>query len=132
MTGPARPVTDRSPAETLRLAAGYIRKLAEAATPGPWQHMCMGSDGCLVLRASGTVRERGRGRVAKFWLKDWQAGHADAAYVAAMSPPVALAVADWLDCHAALIDAENFPYCDEAIHKYPLQVARAYLGETDD
>jgi hypothetical protein len=124
-------MTDRSPAETLRLAAEQIRKAAEAATPGPWQHMCMGSDGCLVLRANGTVRERHRGRVAKFWLKDWQADHADAAYVAAMSPPVALAVAAWLEGVAYRDNDDDYGPVEAAEWNAALATARTYLGETD-
>jgi hypothetical protein len=57
-----------------------------AATPGPWKHMCLGSEGCLVLRETGTVRERGRGRVARFGQKDWAADHADAEFVARHDP----------------------------------------------
>lgn len=82
-----------TPAETIRRAAALMRERAEAATEGPWAHMCLGSEGCLVLRASGTVRERGHGRVARFGQKDWQADHADAEFVAGMHPLVALAVA---------------------------------------
>src|ERR1039458_3824529 len=89
-----------APATHLRAAAGILRERSSAATPGLWQHMCLGSEGCLVLRKHGTIRERGRGRVARFGHKDWQADHADAAFVAAMNPVVALAVADWLDNEA--------------------------------
>ena len=62
-----------SPAEALRLAAALMRESAGKATPGPWDHMCLGSEGCLVLRKHGTIRERGQGRVARFGQKDWQA-----------------------------------------------------------
>lgn len=116
-------------AETLRRAATLMRERAEAATDGPWNHMCLGSEGCLVLRKHGAIRERGRGRVARFGQKDWQADHADAAFVAAMNPAVAQALAGWLDCAAALIDATVFPHDDDAITRYPLAVARAYLED---
>lgn len=88
----------------LRIAASTLREHAEAATPGLWQHMCLGSEGCLVLRRHGTVRERGKGRVARFGQKEWKADHADAAYVATMAPPVAAALADWLDAAAQAWD----------------------------
>ena len=101
---PPLPSPETSPSAYLRAAAATLREVAAKATPGLWQHMCMGSDGCLVLRRNGTVRERGRGRVAKFWLKDWQADHADAEYVATMAPPVAAALADWLDAAAQAWD----------------------------
>jgi hypothetical protein len=84
----------------LRQAAASLREHAAAATPGLWKHMCLGSEGCLVLRRHGTIREIGRGRVARFGHKDWKADHADAAYVAMMAPPVAAALADWLDAAA--------------------------------
>ena len=92
------------PAAYLRTAAAALRERAASATPGLWGHMCLGSEGCLVLRRSGTIRERGRGRVARFGQKDWQADHADAAYVAMMAPPVADALADWLDAAAQAWD----------------------------
>ena len=102
-------------ADEIRRAASLMRERAEKATPGPWQHMCLGSEGCLVLRESGAVRERGRGRVARFGQKEWKADHADAEFVAAMSPPVALLVADWL------LAAVN----GEPVSGFPLKVARA-------
>jgi hypothetical protein len=55
----------------------------------------------------------------------------DLEYIAAMNPLVGLAVADWLDREASLLDAQVFPQSDPAMEKYPLAVARAYLGETD-
>jgi hypothetical protein len=70
----------------------------------------MGSDGCLVLRKHGTVRDRGHGRVAKFWLKDWQADHADATYVTMMAPPVAHALAGWLQVKAASPGDHDYGY----------------------
>jgi hypothetical protein len=93
-----------APATHLRAAAGILRERSSAATPGLWQHMCLGSEGCLVLRRHGTIRERGRGRVARFGHKDWQADHADAEYVATMAPPVAAALAEWLDAAAQAWD----------------------------
>lgn len=87
--------------EYFREAAATLREIAGAATPGLWQHMCLGSEGCLVLRRHGTIRERGHGRVARFGHKDWQADHADAAYVATMAPPVAEVLAAWLEVKAA-------------------------------
>lgn len=103
-------MTDTPPSAYLRQAAAALRGHASAATPGLWQHMCLGSDGCLVLRRNGTVRDRGRGRVAKFWLKDWQADHADAAYVAMMAPPVAEALAAWLEVKAASPGDHDYGY----------------------
>lgn len=91
-------------------AAHILYERANAATEGSWQHMCMGSDGCLVIRATGTARERGHGRVAKFWLKDWHEDHHDAVYVATMSPPVAIALAQWLQVKAANPGDHDYGY----------------------
>lgn len=116
---------------SIRTAAGRMRQTALAATPGPWQHMCMGSEGCLVLRATGTLRERGRGRVAKFGQKDWQTDHLDATYVTGMHPLVALAVADWLEDVADDVDSRPAEPCGCVLNDYyhqALAVARAYLG----
>jgi hypothetical protein len=113
-----------SPPEELRFAAKLLRERADAATPGPWQHMCLGSEGCLVLRATGTLRERGpHGRVARFGQKEWQADHADAEYVATMHPGVARALADWLDRTVTDDEYGEVTGFDEA-----LAVARACLG----
>jgi hypothetical protein len=113
------------PSQELREAAKLMRETAEAATGGRWQHMCMGSEGCAVLN-NGHLRDRKR--VAFFGRKEWKADHADAGYVASMDPPVALAVAGWLDDTAAELEsvpAGAFPVCNAVP---ALKVARAYLG----
>lgn len=129
----ARAGAEISATEELRLAAKMLRERADAATPGPWQHMCLGSEGCQVLRASGTVRERGRGRVARFGLKDWQADHADAEYVASMPPTVALAIADWLDECSRDVEGttRRSQCCEPRSVVAALNVARACLGTSD-
>jgi hypothetical protein len=96
--------TTDTPAAQLRAAAKLLRERAEKATPGPWKRMCLGSEGCLVIRDHATIRERGRGRVAKFGLNDWQADHADAEFVGSMDPVFAQAVADWLEATATEAD----------------------------
>lgn len=118
-------------AETLRNAAKFLRERAGAATPGPWQHMCLGSEGCLVLRAEGTIRERGHGRVARFGQKEWRADHADADYVTGMHPGVALLLADWLDVKAANLErvAVVGSHYRDHDYGYALAVARALLGD---
>jgi hypothetical protein len=104
MSKPRPAMTGAESPALLRAAAATLREQSEAATPGLWQHMCLGSEGCLVLRRHGTIRERGRGRVARFGQKDWQADHADAEYVATMAPPVAAALAGLLDAAAQAWD----------------------------
>lgn len=53
----------------------------------------------------------------------------DLDYIASMDPRVGLALADWLDREAALLDALVFPQSDLAMGRYPLAVARAFLKE---
>ena len=113
-----------SVAGELRAAATLMRERAEAATPGPWIHLCMGSDSCTVVRKSRSIRDRGF--VATFSRKQWHADHADAAHVAGMSPAVALAVADWLDaCGSAPEGTQPM-----SVYAAALIVAREYMGET--
>lgn len=126
MTNTPTPVP-KHPAALLRRAASLMRERAGAATAGSWQHMCLGSEGCLVLRQTGTIRERGRGRVARFGQKEWPADHADAEYVASMHPLVGVAVAKWLD----EVAADSHASLDAWVENAALAVARAYLGETE-
>jgi hypothetical protein len=133
------------PAEELREAARLMRERAEAATQGPWQHMCLGSEGCQVVRKNGTVRERGRCRVARFGMKDWMADHADAEFVTSMNPLAAKALARWLDITAKRAESElvvgsgKLPIacrlCSGLLYEdcycgwtEALDTARAYLG----
>lgn len=118
--------TPDSPAAELRQAAKLLRERASEATPGPWKHMCLGSEGCVVMRASGTIRERGpaRGTVARFGWKECMADHADAVFVATMSPPVAALLADLLGEVAADRHASLPQWVEDAA----LAVARAVLG----
>ena len=121
-----------SPAETLRSAAALMRERANAASPGPWHEMCLGSEGCSVLN-DGRLRERKH--VSFSGRKEWKADHADAEYIAGMSPLVGLALADWLDKEAERA-GELSGYEDSAAYplmlsgyRHPLAVARAFLGE---
>lgn len=82
-------------AARIREAAKVLRDAAENATPGPWTwvdryaaEMC-GADGAHVLYANSYEDQ-----------EDVQASESDAAYIALMSPPVALVLADWLDAEA--------------------------------
>ncbi|HMG61659.1 MAG TPA: hypothetical protein VK599_01810 [Streptosporangiaceae bacterium] len=63
-----------TPAETLRSAAKLVRERAQAASPGPWHQMCMGSEGCSVIN-DGRLRERRH--VSFSGRKEWKADHAD-------------------------------------------------------
>lgn len=81
----------------LRRAASVLRERAGNATPGPWEH--------VIERAH--LRHHDRSRIAgierfREYRNDVDLGadHDTAAYIAMMHPPVALALADWLDDEA--------------------------------
>jgi hypothetical protein len=116
-----------TPAEELRAAAKLMREGAEAASPGPWHQLCMGSEGCSVIN-DGHLRERKH--VSFSGRKEWKADHADAEYIASMHPLVALAVADWLDAEAER--AERPGALDlHSLSPGPFAVARAYTGSSE-
>lgn len=110
----------------LRRAAKLMREHAEAATQGPWAAWVMGSEGYLILRKDGTLAQRGKSRVARVGLKDWDSDKADAEYIAGMHPGVALAVADWLDVEAGILE-KGLPDPTGGWAE-ARAVARAYLG----
>lgn len=112
-----------TPTDTLRAAAKRLREAANAATPGPY--------------GVETMPETGESRIGSqinsHWVVEGWTREPDAAYIALMQPGVALAVADWLDFEANVVEASL---------KYPsgwgtsprpssssLAVARAVLGE---
>jgi hypothetical protein len=118
-------MTDEQPAETLRSAAKLMRERAEAASPGPWRHMCLGSEGCQVIN-DGRLRERKH--VSFSGRKEWKADHADAEYIAAMDPLVALAVAGLLDRTAWMVELDSGLASRVGVDE-TLAIARAYLRE---
>ena len=129
--------TTETPAAQLRAAAARLRELANGATPGPWKHMCLGSEGCLVIREHGTIRERGRGRVAKFGLNDWQADHAERP-VRGRDGPGVRPGCRWLAGHRGREGGRDGGYEDSDAYplmvagfRHSLAVARAYLGEAE-
>jgi hypothetical protein len=95
-------MTPENPAEILRRAANLMRARTDAASPGPWHQLCMGSEGCSVIN-DGHLRERKH--VSFSGRKEWKADHADATYIASWHPLVTVAVADWLEGTADLADS---------------------------
>lgn len=89
-------------ADELRTAAETVRRLAEAATPGPWrQHDThLGQYGYAATVLSG----EGNDTDLRAWLpsmsqEPWDETRnawPDAAYIAAMHPGVGAAIAAWL------------------------------------
>lgn len=117
-------------ADELRAAAKLMRERAEAATPGPWTTTeAHGRD--IADEGWSDVRVRALGHdVAITYMTGVLEGdpHEDnAPYIAGMSPPVALAVADWLDRFADPV------YCYGPVeYAAALNIARAYLGTSGD
>ena len=129
-----------SPAVLLREAASRMRALAEAATPGPWavgeQHgRDIADEGwsevVVFSEALPDKRSGYPGGVLAFTAiptgdNDTEA-QADAAHIAAWHPAVALAVANWLDEVAALIEfGSELNRAGEV--GAALDVARVFLG----
>jgi hypothetical protein len=87
-------IIDTTPAaDVLAMVSAAMLALADAATPDRWVEMCLGSEGCQVIRDCGP-RERDRRVVARLTGKrEWKHDHADAAYLAGMQPAVARATA---------------------------------------
>lgn len=56
-------------------------------------------------------------------------GGASGELAAGFDPDTVRAIAALLECEASFIDAQVFPRSDPVIERYPLAVARAYLGE---
>lgn len=119
-------------AETLRRAAALMRERAGGCEPRRWHWEALGgkgypqrvtSDGNVALIAE-TFIDPGR--------RPYEAEH-----IASWSPPVALAVAGWLDSRAGDADSAtpangswDLTWCDDPPGiKAALEVARAYLGE---
>ena len=72
--------------------------------------MCLGSEGCIVLRAHGTIRERGHGRIARFGYGEWKQDHANAEFAATITPDLAVMLADWLQVKAANPGDHDYGY----------------------
>ena len=109
-----------TPAAQLRTAAKWMRKRAEAATPGPWRPVsALYQDDAF----SAVLDDRGDVDDPRTWLVGSGLGAVNPAgtvdHIASWQPSVALAVADWLEEEAA---HEFAPDPDPA-----LAVARAYL-----
>ena len=51
----------------------------------------------------------------------------EAAYIASKHSLVALAVADWLEFTATMVDYDNL-WSDDALARFALKTARTYLG----
>lgn len=119
-------MTQPSPADELRAAAGKLRETATAAahaSPGNWtitpERVIRCDSGEGVIVADRSCADPGE--------------DADLPYIAAMCPSVGAALADWLDYHAAMSDrlAQLFDDPPLTPDDHPaLAVARAITGGT--
>lgn len=100
-----------SDADRLREAARVLRERAEAATPGPWTtdrfFWKIGSTRGMPDGFWNAVDGAGEVHGALVIAGGDEAGERDVAYIATISPPFALAVADWLDEAADHMEAHD-------------------------
>ncbi len=121
-------------AELLIRAAQKLREAAEAATPGPWtvESAEDGHGDYMLYNVLGPTDDKGVTPIPLQTRTEDAGFHsqaeADVDYAALMHPPVALAVAKWLDLAASWY--AGAPHSDEAEHA--LAVARAVLREPAD
>lgn len=119
--------------QRLRSAATLLRVHAEKATPGPWTFY---SDDVWIGATAEALAAYDAAPDTALWpLADDSQGHlthgdwvnpADAAYVALLSPPVAMELAGWLDDAANEVVAgahSNYLFIGA------IRVADAVLGE---
>ena len=128
-------------AELLRRAAKVLREHADAATPGPWEHVDFAepegqpltSDGRQsTFMGCGSVITMGEdvmggdiaGPNGDLYPRSGYSPGDDMAHIALMHPPVALALADLLDSIFMTLDDENTTVWDDTA-----DLARAILRE---
>lgn len=116
-----------SPADELRAAAEKLRDAAELAGGQTWvaDHY---PEGTIVRPATST---RSLFRLAADGTR--AAGTPNVAapigeYIAAMHPGVGIALADWLEFTATVLDANTHPGWQETVASQPLAVVRAING----
>lgn len=115
-------------ADMLDAAAKKLRYLARGATPGRWESACVpnrigddgGDEGDWIVDAPTSF-------VCSTQI-DTRRGETDAAYIAAMSPPVALALAELLSQVAGIVRQPPGVGRPDGPAGRTLAVARAILG----
>lgn len=112
------------PAETLRRAAKLMRERAEGCETRGWHWVALGEK-----RYPQRISADGNLSVIAETFIDPAHRPYEAEHIASWSPPVAAAVAEWLD--AAASTAERTEAEGASVHpdSYAFKVARAYLGE---
>lgn len=123
-------------AEVLREAAKVLRERAQAASPGPWEASISDSDHSKYEFSCSVITEDVADLVCGFdalWRIGGNERHGrddgrhDAAYIATVSPPVGLALADWIDSVADMARKRGVKKFARG-YKSALDVADAILG----
>ncbi len=117
-------------AHRLRTAAAKLREVAGGAAAGPWW---VSQEG-LTHPVGANVKAEDASVVEDCCGYQGGATVADATYIATMSPPVALAMATWLEAHADTMDLlDEMAQMGERVPSVPdaeaLAVADAVLGD---
>jgi hypothetical protein len=112
-----------SPAELLRRAAALMLQRAEAVAHGPWHWQALGDHGYpqRVLNAGASL-------IAECFTSP-DAVLVEAEYIASWHPEVTKPIARWLE--AAALRAEDNPFGARDLIRGALEVARAYMGESE-
>ena len=128
-------MSDTNPAETIRRAATLMRERAEGCQPRRWHWEALGEK-----RYPQRVSSDGNVAIIAETFIDPAHRPYEAEHIASWSPPVALAVAGWLDTAAS--DADDARLAGDGTWSYSmcdsppaiqdaLRIARAYLGKAD-
>jgi hypothetical protein len=139
-------MSDVTPAETLRKAAGLLKERAEKAAESEWPGFpwavteCSNEEtgDCPCIVYQGEYKPYTEAQQPGIQYVCDAEDPAFAEYIAAMGPLVAIAIADWLESAAtdagdARLMADrtwSYGYCDSpAGIESALKIARLYLGE---
>lgn len=128
----------------LRRAATKLREHAGRTTPGPWEHTDYGPPagsykGCGEVITMHTDRLGGEiaAPSGDCYPRSGYQPQGDMAYIALMHPPIALALATWLDAAAEVVDSND--ECDgfdldavDGTYRGAVNTARAILREDGD
>lgn len=113
--GPS-PTPSETRQDRIHRAAEKLRKLASAASPGPWVEGGYGDYGPTVINPGVTFGVE---------TEDSLQGRADAAYLAVVDPGVGLATADLMEAASALGSYGELADAND-------RLARSILGEPGD
>lgn len=125
-----------TPATLLRQAADKLRQLATAdgITPGPWRYdpdTYWNRSPFFGQEYVGAGPAREIDCVAGTGPEGQPGAAEDAAFIAAMHPGVAVALAGWLESEVVRLEHSTHPEWQEIVAPHAFAVARAVLGVPD-